>query len=138
MIYLFTGQSGSGKTVIAQKLKVWLSAEKRNWRKSVHVIDDSDFKDKFTEESYATIAFYIARYLSEKGDDVVVSVNCPSKEERERFKSQTKITEIYCHTKARQGNGINPNYEPPTENFVNLDTSSDLDSTFKKLLRLLV
>jgi adenylylsulfate kinase-like enzyme len=138
MIYWLTGQSGSGKTTIAQKLKIWLSAEKRNWRKSVHVIDESDLKDKFTEESYANIAFYIARYLSDKGDDVVVSLQSPSKEERERFKSQTKITEIYCHTKARQGSGINPNYEPPTENFANLDTTHDIDTTFKRLLRLLV
>ena len=138
MIYWFTGQSGSGKTAIAQKLKIWLSAEKRNWRKSVHVIDEADLSQKFTEESYPVIAYYIARFLSEKGDDVIVSIQSPKRDERERFKSETKILEIYCHTKARQGAGINTEYEPPIENFADLDTTTDLDSTFKKLLRLLI
>jgi len=35
MIYWFTGQPGSGKTVLATKLKDFLQTEKRNWRKDV-------------------------------------------------------------------------------------------------------
>lgn len=138
MIYWFTGQSGSGKTTIASKLKIWLNADKRNWRKSVHVIDESDMKDKFTEESYTTVAFYIARFLSDKGDDVIVSLQSPNRMEREEYKSKTKFMEIYCHTKARTGNGINPNYEPPQEKYVDLDTTSDPDLTFKKLIRMVI
>ena len=30
MIYLFTGQPGSGKTTLAKKLQYWLQTEKRN------------------------------------------------------------------------------------------------------------
>jgi adenylylsulfate kinase-like enzyme len=136
-IYWLTGQSGSGKTTIANRLKYWLAADKKNWRKSVHIIDEADLKNKFTEESYAIMAFYIARFLSEKGDDVIVSVQSPNREEREKFKSQTKLLEIYCHTKSRQIN-INPDYEHPLQTFVDLDTSSDVDTTFKKLIRLIV
>ena len=138
MIYWLTGQSGSGKTSIAHRLKVWLGAEKRNWRKSVHIIDDTDLANKFTEESCPQMAFYIARFLSEKGDDVIVSIQSPNREEREDFKSKSKMIEIYCHTNTRQGNGINPNYEPPIQSFADLDTTGDVDSTFKKLIRLLV
>lgn len=138
MIYWLTGQSGSGKTSIAQKLKIWLSAEKRNWRKSVHIIDEADLTNKFTEESYSQIAFYIARFLSEKGDDVIVSIQSPVRQERDEFKAKTKMLEIYCHTNSRQGNGINPNYEPPLQSFADLDTTADVDTTFKKLIRLIV
>lgn len=138
MIYWFTGQSGSGKTALANKLKIWLNADKKNWRRSVHIIDEADLINKFTEESYPTIAFYIARYLSEKGEDVVVSLISPIREEREGFKSKAKITEIYCHTKSRQGRGINDNYEPPIQNYADLDTTGDIDTTFNKLIRLLV
>jgi adenylylsulfate kinase-like enzyme len=138
MIFWFTGQSGSGKSTLAQKLKIWLGAEKRNWRKSVHVIDEKDLANNFTEESYSQIAFYIARFLSEKGDDVVVAVQSPNRTQREEFKSKTNIKEIYCHTTARRGNGINPNYEPPLEMFSDLETTANPDETFKKLIRLIL
>jgi adenylylsulfate kinase-like enzyme len=137
-IYWLTGQSGSGKTAIAQKLKIWLASEKRNWRKSVHIIDESDLENKFTEESHSVIAYYISRFLSEKGDDVIVALHSPDRTQREEFKSKTKIFEIYCHTKSRQGRGINMYYEPPLENFANLDTTADVESTFKKLVKLMV
>lgn len=137
-IYWLTGQSGSGKTTIATKLKYWLAADKKNWRKSVHIIDDTDLNNKFTEESHATVAFYIARFLSEKGDDVIVSIHSPLRAERESFKKQANITEIYCHTKSRKSDNINPNYESPIEAYINLDTSEDIDKTFKKLLRLII
>lgn len=32
MIYLFTGQPGSGKTTLAKKLQMWLQTDKKNWR----------------------------------------------------------------------------------------------------------
>ena len=137
MIYWFTGQSGSGKTTIANKLKMWLGADKKNWRKSVHIIDTENLHDKFTEESYPQIAFYIARFLSEKGDDVIVALHSPNLKEREEFKSNAKIKEIYCHTKSRVGTGINPNYEPPKEIYIDLDTSMEADITFKRLIRLI-
>lgn len=138
MVYWFTGQSGSGKTALANKLKFWLNAEKKNWRRSVHVIDDKDLENQFTEESYAQIAFYISKFLSDKGDDVVVSVQSANREQRNEFKSKTKMIEIYCHTKSRQGSGIDINYEPPIQNYVDLDTTTDVDTTFNKLIRLLV
>ena len=30
MIYLFTGQPGSGKTTLAKKLQMWLQTDKKN------------------------------------------------------------------------------------------------------------
>ena len=47
MIYLFTGQPGSGKTTLAKKLQWWLQTEKKNWRKSVFHIDEEHIRDLY-------------------------------------------------------------------------------------------
>ena len=47
MIYLFTGQPGSGKTTLAKKLQMWLQTDKKNWRKSVFHIDGDQLRELF-------------------------------------------------------------------------------------------
>ena len=44
MIYLFTGQPGSGKTTLGKKLQIWLQTDKKNWRKSVFHIDGDQLR----------------------------------------------------------------------------------------------
>jgi len=148
MIYLFTGQPGSGKTTMAKKLQMWLQTDKKNWRKSVFHIDGDQLRELFPNTDYSkegrykniTKAFDIAKYLQSNDNDVVISLVSPYKELREEFKSNCKVIEIYCHTKKMRGreDKFALDYEPPTEFFVDLDTSESPDETFKKLIKLLI
>jgi adenylylsulfate kinase len=148
MIYLFTGQPGSGKTTLAKKLQFWLQTEKRNWRKSVFHIDGDQLRELFPNKDYSkegrykniTKAFDIAKYLGANETDVVISLVSPYRELREQFKSECKVIEIYCHTKKMRGreDKFALDYEPPIEFFVDLDTSESVDVTFTKLVKMLV
>lgn len=148
MIYLFTGQPGSGKTTLAKKLQFWLQTDKKNWRKSVFHIDGDQLRELFPNTDYTkegrykniTKAFDIAKYLDNCGNDVVISLVSPYRELREKLKSECKVQEIYCHTKKMRGreDKFALDYEPPIEFFVNLDTSASPDDTFSKLIKLIV
>jgi adenylylsulfate kinase len=145
MIYLFTGQPGSGKTTLGKKLQMWLQTDKANWRKSVFHIDGDQLRELFPNTDYSKEgrykniqkAFDIAKYLDNVGNDVVISLVSPYKELREEFKSQCKVQEIYCHTKKIRGreDKFALDYEPPTEFYIDLDTSDSTDETFKKLIK---
>jgi len=133
MIYLFTGQPGSGKTTLAKKLQFWLQTDKKNWRKSVFHIDGDQLRELFPNTDYSkegrykniAKAFDIAKYLDSCGNDVVISLVSPYRELRDKFKSECQVTEIYCHTKKIRGreDKFALDYEPPVEFFVDLDTS---------------
>jgi len=148
MIYLFTGQPGSGKTTMAKKLQMWLQTDKKNWRKSVFHIDGDQLRELFPNTDYSkegrykniNKAFDIAKFLDASGNDVVISLVSPYKELREKFKSECKAQEIYCHTKKIRGreDKFALDYEPPTEFYVDLDTSESSDETFKKLLKIII
>lgn len=148
MIYLFTGQPGSGKTTMAKKLQYWLQTEKKNWRKSVFHIDGDQLRELFPNKDYSKEgrekniqkAFDIAKYLDNCGNDVVISLVSPYREMREQLKSECKVQEIYCHTKKTRGREefFALDYEKPMEFYVDLDTSASPDDTFAKLIALIV
>lgn len=148
MIYLFTGQPGSGKTTLGKKLQMWLQTDKANWRKSVFHIDGDQLRELFPNTDYSKEgrykniqkAFDIAKYLNNAGNDVVISLVSPYRELREKFKSECKVQEVYCHTKKIRGreDKFALDYEPPIEFYVDLDTSDSTDETFKKLLKALL
>jgi adenylylsulfate kinase-like enzyme len=148
MIYLFTGQPGSGKTTLAKKLQMWLQTDKKNWRKSVFHIDGDKLRELFPNTDYSKEgrerniqkAFDIAKYLNSEGSDVVISLVSPYRELREKLKSECKVIEIYCHTKKMRGREsfFALDYEPPIQFFVDLDTSDTTDNTFTKLIKILV
>lgn len=128
MIYLFTGQPGSGKTTLGKKLQFWLQTDKKNWRKSVFHID----------EGQTNTPFEIAKYLDSCGNDVVISSVFPNRKIREKFKSECKVQEIYCHTKKMRTKEFIIDYELPIEFFVDLDTSDIPDITFAKLIKMII
>jgi adenylylsulfate kinase len=148
MIYWFTGQPGSGKTTLAKKLQMWLQTDKKNWRKSVFHIDGDQLRELFPNTDYSKEgreknirkAMEISKYLDSTGHDVVVSLVSPYKELREEFKSQCKVQEIYCHTKKIRGreDKFALDYQPPTEFYIDLETSDSADETFKKLIKILI
>jgi adenylylsulfate kinase len=148
MIYLFTGQPGSGKTTLGKKLQIWLQTDKKNWRKSVFHIDGDQLREIFPNKDYSKEgrekniqkAFDIAKYLDKCGNDVVISLVSPYREMREQLKSDCKVQEIYCHTKKIRGREefFALDYEKPIEFFINLDTSYSVDDTFKNLIKHIV
>ena len=148
MIYLFTGQPGSGKTTLGKKLQMWLQTDKKNWRKSVFHIDGDQLTELFPNQNHSKEdienniqkAFDIARFLDNSGNDVVISLVSPYKQLRDKFKSQCKVQEIYCHTKKSRGkeDKFALDYEPPTEYFLDLDTSGTPDDTFNRLVKILI
>jgi len=132
MIYWFTGQTGSGKTVLATKLKDFLQTEKRNWRKDVFLID-------FPHHSQLGEAQIISTFLSKNNCDVVVAMTDTSKQHREEFKALLgeNIVEIYVHSNRKKNKDLTKviGYEAPTENFFDLDTTSDNSTqSFTKLI----
>ena len=100
MIYWFTGQPGSGKTVLADLLKE--QALPHAYR-----IDGDEMRDLFENKDYSIkgrianidAAQKIAHYLHNQGKDVIVSLVSPYLDQREEFKKllDWQINEIYVH-----------------------------------------
>jgi adenylylsulfate kinase len=133
MIYWFTGQPGHGKTVLAKMLKEYI--EYNNPHKKLFHIDGDDLREILVNKDYSKqgrennirTAQNIALYLDNKGYDVVVSLVAPYRELREEFKSRTNTIEIYVHTTEERGREQFhvQDYEAPTENFIDIDTTDD-------------
>jgi len=129
MIYWFTGQPGAGKTTLANKLVEYFT----NNYTFVHHIDGDDLRDVFNNKDYSELgrrknverAQDIARYLNSKSN-VVVSLVSPFKDQREVFKDMVKVKEIYVHTTDMRGREEYhvSDYEPPTSNFIDIDTTN--------------
>jgi adenylylsulfate kinase len=134
MIYWLTGQPGHGKTTLAKIFKVYL--ESRSSNKKVMHIDGDDLREIFNNKDFSkegrikniTFAQGLAKFLNMKDFDVVVSLVAPYKEVRESFKTDmgSEITEIYVHTEELRGREANhvSDYEKPTENFIDIDTTN--------------
>jgi adenylylsulfate kinase-like enzyme len=133
---------------LAKKLQFFIQTDKRNWRKSVFHIDGDQLRELFPNTDYSKEgrekniqkAFDIAKYLHSCGNDVVISLVSPYKELREKLKSECDVQEIYCHTKKIRGREsfFALDYEPPTEFYLDLDTSENVDNTFNKLIKILI
>lgn len=141
MIYWFTGQPAAGKTTLAKHLISYLS----NTEKVVH-IDGDDLRDIFKNKDYSETgrrknierAQDIARFMNEKGYTVVVSLVSPYKDMREDFKTYNTVIEIYVHTTETRGREEFhvTNYEPPTENYIDINTTNkDESESFIELIK---
>ena len=148
MIYWFTGNASAGKTTLAKKLHNFLKTEKRNWRKDVFHLDGDDLRALTVNEEYSEQgrvlnvknAQMIAEYLHMNGCDVVVSMISPYRLQREEFKSKLAngdFQEIYIHTSDERANSNFKvaHYEPPLENFLDIDTTKDSPNvSFSKII----
>lgn len=141
MIYWFTGQPGSGKTTLANKLVEYFT----NNYTFVHHIDGDDLRDIFNNQDYSEWgrrknverAQDIALYLNSKSN-VVVSLVSPFKDQREMFKDKAKVKEIYVHTTDKRGreNYHVLDYQPPISNFIDIDTTDKtIMESFKEILK---
>jgi adenylylsulfate kinase len=135
MIYWFTGQPGHGKTVLATAFKEYLN-------NNCFHIDGDDIREIFDNKDYSEagrmknieLAQHLAHFLHKKGQNVVVSLVSPYKDQRDAFKHKLGkgILEYYIHTTDIRGreNYHVDGYEAPTEDFCGIDTTniSPLDS----------
>lgn len=143
-IYWITGQPGAGKTTLGKELCSSVIDDKREL--CLH-IDGDDIRDLFDNKDYSEegrrkniqLVQQMSQYLSSQSVNVVVSLVSPYKDQREEFKKKMgrKITEIYVHTSEIRGreNLFVDEYESPTENFINVDTTSiGVNECIKKIL----
>lgn len=139
MIFWFTGQPGSGKTTLAKALELQIFP-----KKTIH-IDGDDLRDIFDNKDYSENgrrknierAQEIAIFMSKKGYHVLVSLVSPYKDQRESLKSKTDVVEIYVHAFTDRGRTQYhvSNYEPPTENFIDVDTTNSTEmESLKQIL----
>jgi adenylylsulfate kinase len=128
MIYWFTGQPGHGKTVLASAFKQKLN--------NVFHVDGDDLRAIFDNKDYSEagrrknieLAQHLSHFLHNKGQNVVVSLVSPYKDQREEFKNKLgdSIKEFYIHTTEIRGreNFHVENYQQPTENYLDIDTTN--------------
>jgi adenylylsulfate kinase len=142
MIYWFTGQPGAGKTTLAKYLVKFFPQD------SVFHIDGDDLREIYKDVDFSEEgrrkniqrAQDLARFLSIKGYQVIVSLVSPYLDQRESFKDKNDVMEIYVHTTEDRGrnNYHVQNYEKPIENYVNIDTTIDSETdSYYKLLKYL-
>ena len=126
MIFWFTGQPGSGKTTLGrallEKLDGAFHIDGDDLRGLVHNVDYSE-QGRINN---IRMAQSIAMFLDNKGLDVVVSLVAPYRWLREEFKARHKVNEVYLHTTEKRGKEkfFVENYEPPQENFLDVDTTN--------------
>jgi adenylylsulfate kinase len=126
MIINLTGQSGSGKTTIAKGLLNLIP-------KSIN-IDGDELRDIFKNKDYSEKgrrnniinAYNIAMFLEYKGFNPIISLISPYKDLRNDLKVKTNVIEFYIHTTEIRGKEkfFAENYEPPNENFFDVDTTN--------------
>lgn len=137
MIYWFTGQPSSGKTTLALLLKQHLQLEKKNWRKDVFHVDGDHLREIYKNKDYSEQgrrtniknAQSLVEYLHICECDVVVSIVAPYKDLRDDFKERMgdNLIELYVHTTEERERDMYhvKDYQPPTENYIDVDTTSD-------------
>lgn len=132
MIYFFTGQPHAGKTTLAKHLKRALSFRAFS-NKEIFLVDGDDLRRIIQNKDYSeqgrrtniSQAIAIAKYLDDLGHDVIVSLVSPYKDLRDELKSSADVKEIYVHTTEIRGREAFhvADYQPPTENFIDIDTT---------------
>jgi ABC-type multidrug transport system ATPase subunit len=140
MIYLFIGQPGSGKTTMAKLLVEKLGPD-TVW------IDGDDLREIFPNTDYSYSgrirniekSFTIARFMSVKGNNVVISMVCPYRAIRDDLKANNEVKEVLFtrdHFSGRDKFHVK-NFESPVENYIDFRNGESLQSSFEELLILL-
>ena len=133
--------------MLGKKLVSHLKEKHKNLAKTVFHLDGDHLREITHNKDYSEQgrinnvrnAQMICDYLHIHNCDVVVSLVAPYKWLRDEFKERKSgdVTEIYVHTtEPRERDHFKvEGYEPPTENFIDVDTTLD-DPTisFAKLI----
>jgi adenylylsulfate kinase-like enzyme len=112
------------------------------------IVDGDDIREIFNNKDYSEagrrknveLAQHLAHFIHNKGGVALVSLVSPYKDQRDSFREligDDNIKEIYVHTTEERGREkfFVENYQPPTENFIDCDTTEDNEfQTYRKLL----
>ena len=142
MILWFTGQPGSGKTSIAKMIH-----HKDTFDGTTIVVDGDELRKLYDNKDYTREGrtnnmedvHKLVKFLNHKGFIVLVSLVSPYRDIRERFKTEMgkRLVEFFVHTDEKRGREhfFVDDYEPPLENFIDLDTTNtSVDETVSFLL----
>lgn len=128
-IYYLIGQPGAGKTTLAKYLC-------ENILNNVHHIDGDDLRNLTQNKDYSEngrrtnieLAQKMSRLSFNDGKNVVMSIVSPFKDLRDSFKKEMgeNLIEIFVHTTEIRGREQYhvENYQIPTENFIDVDTTN--------------
>lgn len=123
MIVWLTGQPGAGKTTIADAL--------RKEGMIVRYVDDENLQELIPDvesQSRRHIvdrAQAVAAWLDQftRWEQAIgVSVVAPYRDQREAFKATANVLEVYLHTDEVRSPVVVEDYEPPTKDFLDIDT----------------
>ena len=140
MIYWFTGQPGSGKTVLGNLLKEYNDEIYKDVKYPVKVIDGDVIREKYNNKDYSEagrrknikLAQNLAYEYHQKKYDVIVALVSPYLDMREAFKAEmgNDIKEIYvqCFEERERDHYHVDNYEEPLADFIYIDTTDDTPS----------
>ena len=141
MIIWLTGQPGSGKTTMATKVFKMYS----DWLQLDNVIhlDGDDVRDVLDNKDYSLLgrrkniqfAIDMARVLHEKDYIVICSFVSPYRDMREKLKEMSEVKEFYLHsTRELRKEYWVKDYEPPLENFTEINTDKSEEETLDEIL----
>jgi len=142
MIYWFTGQPGHGKTTLGAELYSHLNT----YNEKTIIIDGDYLRNIFKNVNYGKEgrienikrAQVIAKFLHHQGYYVIVTLVSPYKDIRNEFKieMQNNLVEIYVHTNLKRGREdyFVSDYEPPIDNYIDIDTTESETNCFYKLI----
>lgn len=132
MVIWFTGQPGSGKTTLCNELQNRIFCTSK---KTIH-LDGDDLRDILDNQDYSEkgrrkniqFAINMAKVLENKGYLVLVSLVSPYRDMR--------IGEVfYLHSKRNLRKEYHvENYEPPTENFTEINTDNPIEECINEIL----
>jgi len=141
MIIWLTGQPGAGKTTMATKVfkmySDWLQLDNVIHLDGDDVRDVLDNKDYSLEGRRKNIQFAIdmARVLHEKDYIVICSFVSPYRDMREKLKEMSEVKEFYLHsTRELRKEYWVKDYEPPLENFTEINTDKSEEETLDEIL----
>jgi adenylylsulfate kinase len=136
MIIILTGQPNSGKTTLAYALKEKLSC--------VGILDGDEIRAILNNKDYSvdgrkrniTTSFLFAKILSNNNITAILALVSPFRELREQLKNDTNfnVKEIYLHsTRTKEGKMVDY-YEPPLNNYLDIDTDKHTIEESVKLI----
>ena len=85
----------------------------------------------------AAVMQIIAKFISRTGNVPIITMVSPYRDQREEFKKNNDVVEVYLHTTDIRGREefFVPNYELPLENFIDLDsTGLTVEELFNNLM----
>jgi len=135
MILWFTGQPGSGKTTLCNEIKEKILYSHHYLKDKIIHLDGDDLRDVLDNKDYSEkgrrkniqFAINMAKVMENKGYLVLVSLVSPYRDLR--------IGEVfYLHSERdlRQDYHVE-NYEPPTENFTEINTDKPIEECINEI-----